>query len=282
MASNALSTAGRKSSRRSLMVAVVFGVLSAVLVLSYLKSARGGGENKGLVTVPVVFALRDIPERTQIKEGMLEVRQIPADAAHVLAIQEKNRAVGQITRVPIAAGEQVLSNKIADQVRDVGFSASVPEGRRAVAVAVDEVVASGGHIAPGDFVDVIAVFEVYAGDPKTTGQSGPRDFFGKDQGDKPKVFSSVTILQNIQVLAVAQKADATLPTGGDKKSGGLTGGSSRDEAKSVTLAVTPEQAERIFLAEEIGKLRLALRPFGDQEQRNIPAVYNNLTDLVGN
>jgi pilus assembly protein CpaB len=279
MASNALSTAGKKSSRRSLMVAVVFGVLSAVLVLSYLKTARGGGDNKSVVMVPAVFALRDIPERTQIKEGMLEVRQVPSDARHVLALQEKNRAVGQITRVPIASGEQVLSNKIADQVRDVGFSASVPEGRRAVAVGVDEVVASGGHIAPGDFVDVIAVFEVYAGDPKS---SGSRDFFGKDQGDKPKVFSSVMILQNIQVLAVAEKADATLPTGGDKKGGGLTGNANRDEAKSVTLAVTPEQAEKIFLSEEIGKLRLALRPFGDQEQRNVPAVYNNLTDLVGN
>jgi pilus assembly protein CpaB len=280
MSSNALSTAGKKSSRRSLMVAVVFGVLSAVLVLSYLKSARGGGDNSGVVMVPAVFALRDIPERTQIKEGMLEVRQVPTDSRHVLALVEKNRAVGQITRVPIASGEQVLSNKIADQVRDVGFSAGVPEGRRAVAVGVDEVVASGGHIAPGDFVDVIAVFEVYAGDTAARGGSGPRDFFGKDQGEKPKVFSSVTILQSIQVLAVAAKADATLPTGGDKK--GVTSGATRDEAKSVTLAVTPEQAERIFLSEEIGKLRLALRPFGDQEQRKIPAVGNNLTDLVGN
>src|SRR5581483_4368254 len=137
---------------------------------------------------------------------------------------------------------------------------------------------SGGHIAPGDFVAVIAVFEVYAGDTAARGGSGPRGFFGKDEGDRPKVFSSVTILQSIQVLAVAAKSDATLPTGGEKKS--VT--STRDEAKSVTLAVTPEQAEKIFLSEEIGRLRLALRPFGDQEQRKIPAVGNNLTDLVGN
>jgi pilus assembly protein CpaB len=275
MASNTLSTAGKKSSRRSLLIAMVFGVLAAVLVLSYLRSARSDGGNKGVVMVPAVFALRDIPERTQIKEGMIEVRQVPSDARHVLALQEKNRAVGQITRVPIAAGEQILSNKVADQVRDVGFSASVPEGRRAVAVGVTEVIASGGHIAPGDFVDVVAVFEVFV---PAAGTGGPKDTFGKDQGEKPKVFSAVTLLQNIQVLAVAEKADTNLPTGGDSKKATST----RDEAKSVTLAVTPEQAEKIFLSEEIGHLRLALRPFGDQEQRKVPAVYNSLTDLVGN
>jgi pilus assembly protein CpaB len=280
MASNASGTAGRKSNRRSLVVAMVFGLLSAVLVLSYLKNSRSGDDNKGIVMVPAVFALRDIPERTQIKEGMLEVRQIPADARHVLALQEKSRAVSQITRVPIAAGEQVLSSKIADQVRDVGFSAGVPEGRRAVAVGVTEVVASGGHIGPGDFVDIIAVFELFTPtdkDGKQTG-NGPKDTYGKDQGDKPKLFSAVTILQNIQVLAVAAKADATLPTGGDSKKSSST----RDEAKSVTLAVTPEQAEKLFLSETQGILRLSLRPFGDQEARKVQPVFNSLTDLVGN
>lgn len=278
MASNALSASKGKTSRRPLLLAAAFGVLSAVLILAYLKTA-GSKNSTSVATAPAVFALRDIPERTVIKDGMVEVRQIPVDARHNLAMQDKNAVIGQITRVPIQAGEQVLSSKIADQVRDVGFSASVPEGKRAVAVGVTEVIASGGHISPGDYVDVIGLFEVYAptdanGNP--TG-SGPRDTAGKDQGDKPKVYTAVTLLQNIQVLAVAQNDDASLQPGSEKKSNGKP-----DQAKSVTLAVTPEQAEKLTLAENIGELRLSLRPFGDTEERKVTPAVNSLSQLVGN
>ncbi len=155
----------------------------------------------------------------------------------------------------------------------------MPEGKRAVAVGVTEVIASGGHISPGDYVDVIGLFEVYAptdanGNP--TG-SGPRDTAGKDQGDKPKVYTAVTLLQNIQVLAVAQNDDASLQPGSEKKSNGKP-----DQAKSVTLAVTPEQAEKLTLAENIGELRLSLRPFGDTEERKVTPAVNSLSQLVGN
>lgn len=280
MASNAMGGAGRKSNRRSLVIAVVFGVFSAVLVLAYLRTAGGGTSEKTGTTasVAVVYAVRDIPERTKIKDGMIEVRMIPVNVRHAAALSDKNRAIDQITRFPISAGEQVLTGKLADQVRDVGFSAAVPEGKRAVAVGVTEVIASGGHVGPGDFVDVIGVFELYteSKDGKLTG-TGPKDTFGKDQGGQQKVFSSLTVLQNIQVLAVADKADQTLPTGGDKKA--VT--TARDDARSVTLAVTPEQAEKLFLAEELGSLRLSLRPFGEQEERQITPVYNSLQALTG-
>ena len=275
MATNSLSTASQKSNRRALLVAVVFGILSAVLVVSYLNSTRAKDNSAGLVTVPAVFALRDIPERTQIKDGMIEVRMIVADARHPLAVQDKQRAVSQITRVPIAAGEQILSSKIADQVRDVGFSAQVPEGKRAVAIAVTEVIASGGHITPGDFVDVIAVLEVNSAASGLAGAGGGNAFAGNNQGEKPKVYTSATIMQNLQVLAVAEKADPTLQNTGDKK---LAKG---EDAKSVTLAVTPEQAARLFMAEELGKLRLSLRPFGENEQRKIDPAFNSLSDLFG-
>lgn len=279
MASNALGTAVQKNNRRAMALAVVAGLVSVVLVLSYLKTAKrdGGGST---AMAPAVFAVRDIPERTVIKESMIEVRQIPVDARHALALQEANRAVGQITRVPVAAGEQMLSSKIADQVRDVGFSAAVPEGKRAVAVGVTEVIATGGHIAPGDSVDVIGIFEVHVAtdkDGKPLPGAAPADTTGKDQSDRPKIFTAVTLLQGIQVLAVAKNADATLQTGTKKDDP-----SKGSEAKSVTLAVTPEQAEKLALSESIGQLRLTLRAFGDNEQRKIQGVTNSLSELVGN
>jgi pilus assembly protein CpaB len=260
----------RRSNRRAFMIAAVFGLMAAFLTFSYLKGARSDDGGKSVATVPVVVATRDIPERTVIKEGMVEVKQVAVDARHNLALPEKAQAVGQTTRVPVAAGEQLLRNKIADGAQAVGFSANIPQGKRAVAVAVNEVVATGGHIGVGDYVDVIGVFEVHDPDAKNTAASS--------QSDKAKPYVSVTLLQNIQVLAVADQADPTIQTNGKNSDN-----SAKDlsKAKSVTLALTPEQAEKIFLSEEIGTLRLALRPFGDDEQRKIAPVTNDLPSIVG-
>jgi len=260
----------RRGNRRAFVIAAVFGLIAAFLTLSYLKGAKSDDGGTSVATVGAVVATRDIPERTTIKEGMVEVRQISADARHNLALPDKAMAVGQTTRQSIAAGEQVLRNKIADGAQAVGFSANVPSGKRAVAISVNEVVATGGHIGVGDYVDVIGVFEVSDPNAKNTAASG--------QSDKPKPYVAVTLLQNIQVLAVADKSEPTIQSGGNNSDKQAKG---QSQAKSVTLALTPEQAEKTFLAEEIGTLRLALRPFGDDEQRKIAPVANDLPSIVG-
>jgi pilus assembly protein CpaB len=279
MATSALRTSGQKSSRVALLVSVTFGALSAILVVAYLSKVKSEGGTKNVATVPAVFATRDIPERTTIKEDMVEVRNIPVDVRHSLALTDAKGAVGRITRIKIAAGEQVLSSKLADDKREAGFSAVVPEGKRAVAVGVTEVIATGGHLSPGDYVDVIGVFEVQSptdgsGNPinRPTGETA-----ASGNSDKPKVYTAMTILQHVLVLAVAQQADPTLEPGGkdDRRP------SRTDDVKTVTLAVTPEQAEKLALAEQLGKLRLSLRPFGETEQRPVRPVTNTLTDLAG-
>lgn len=259
----------RRGNRRALIVAAGFGLLAAFLTISYLKGSKSD-DGASIATLPAVVAVRDIPERTVVKEGMIEVRQFPVDARHNLALTEKQAVVGQLTRQPIAAGEQILRNKVADGVQAVGFANNIPQGKRAVAVGVTEVVATGGNIGVGDFVDVIGVFEVFDPNAKNTAASS--------QSDKPKPYVSTTLLQNIQVLAIAQKSDPTIQTSakdGDNKRG------QQAIAKTVTLALTPEQAEKIFLSEEIGSLRLSLRPFGDDELRKIAPVTNDLPSIVG-
>jgi AmiR/NasT family two-component response regulator len=77
------------------------------------------------------------------------------------------------------------------------------------------------------------------------------------------------VLQNVQVLAVAQASDPTIQ---EKPSGSGKNNSKAKDLKSVTLAVTPEQAEQLFQAEALGELKLSLRPFGDDEQRKIAPI----------
>lgn len=280
MATNALGAGKSKVNRRPVLLAAVFGAISALLIVIYLQNAKGSDEKgKQLATVPVVFALRTIPERTQITDGMVEVRQIPVDAQHKLALADKESVVGQISRVRIEQGEQVLSAKLTNQAREVGFSAAVPEGKRAVAIGVTEVIASGGHVTPGDWVDVIGVFKVsVAVDQDAKPLPGGKPSAGEKGNDQGTLdtMQSMTVLQHVQVLAVAQNENQDLQAGGSK------GTPKSAEARSVTLAVTPEQAQKLFLAEEVGRLRLSLRPFGENEdQRRIPPTTNTIADLLG-
>lgn len=258
------SSMQRRSNKRAFIIAALFGLVAAFLTFSYLKNANSGDKTTAVPMVPVVVALKDIPARTVIKENMLTVKEVPQDVRLNLALTDKSVAVGSLTRESISTGEQVLRNKVADQVRDVGFSANIPQGKRGVAVGVSEVIASGGHVGVGDFVDVVGIFEVY--DPNF------KNPICQNCQSTPRRYITTTILQNIQVLAVAEKSQPTIQK--DAKSG-ETKSMASEQAKSVTLAVSPQQAAILLQSETMGELRLSLRPFGDAEVVELAPIFND-------
>ncbi len=265
--------------RRFLLLALVAGLLSAILVYAAVSNASGnGGEGGGgtVATVPAVVASTDIPARTEITAGMVEVRQVPANDRSELAFTDTAEVVGKVTRFPIAAGEHVLSTKVVSltglQVKNESLSFVIPPDMRAIAINVDQVIGSGGLVLPGDYVDVIAVFDVEF----ITGEGG-----ATNRETKQKFFSS-TVLQNIEVLAVAQtivdaapeptataNGEATPVAAETGQRARVTEASPDPNAVTVTLAVTLADAQKIFLAEENGVLRLAVRPYGDDKEQNV-------------
>jgi pilus assembly protein CpaB len=283
MARPLAGTAGGKTNRRLLLLALVAGVVAAILVYATLSrsSASTSGADAGASTVPAVVAKQDIPARTKITSGMVEVRQVPSDTRSELAYTDLSQVVGQVTRYPIATNEELLSTKVVSlaSVAKTGDSLSyvIPEGKRAISIQVSEVVSSGGLVLPGDYVDIIGVFSVEFrdGDQVTT---------------KEKYFSRI-ILQNIEVLAVAQTVVDTVPEAGVSGETTTTDAESTSEqrvrntdvapepkASTATLSVTPQEAQLLFLAEENGVLRLAVRPYGDAEVQDIPFVVE--TELI--
>ena len=104
------------------------------------------------------------------------------------------------------------------------LSAVIEKGKRAVTVAVDDVRGVAGFIFPGDFVDVALT--------RTDNSAGPQNF-------------SAVILQHVKVLAIDQMA-------GQRQEHPTV-------AKAVTVEVDPDQALRILLAANVGKLSLILR-----------------------
>src|SRR5207249_4525064 len=118
------------------------------------------------------------------------------------------------------AGEQVLSTKFFARKEDSGLAFQIQPGKRAVSVYVSEVITAGGLINPGDYVDVIGLFGGLPG----SGAAAPS-----------QDFSSV-VLQNIEVLAVAQsiQGPAADPQGGTGIAG--VGGSKPDTSKQEAAA----------------------------------------------
>src|SRR3990172_4456916 len=154
---------GGGSNRALLLVALVLGVVSAVLVGVFLSQAGGdGGGTVSGVTKPAVVASQDIPANTRITADMVTVKNLPEDAVLASVLTDAAEAVGKVTQVPLAAGEQVLPAKVrgtAVALAQFGdtppLAFLVPEGKRAFAIRLSDVASVGGLLRPGDFVDII-------------------------------------------------------------------------------------------------------------------------------
>lgn len=289
---------GGRANRAALLLALVLGAAAALLTFVFLSQRSESAQSTQVATKPVVVAKADIPARTQITSDVVEIKAIPVTGAHPQAFTKLSDVVGQVTQFPVAMGEQILPNKLAlssalastTGTGTLPLSVVIPEGKRAMSIKVSQLIGAGGLIRPGDFVDVIMVAElediVPLGDGTTSTTSG--------QPVKPRTVA-VPVLQNVEVLAIAQQvtevtpqirgqnqtgtaagaAQATATPGAENLSEEervrLSTGRPNPEASTVTLAVSPEQAGVLFLAEQKGTLRLLLRAFGDDA--STPAFF---------
>jgi pilus assembly protein CpaB len=229
-----------------LVGAVVFGLIAAVSVGRYLSNAQGftRGMNK------VVVAKVDIPAGEQIVAEQLTTASFPATATPDGVFDSPEKLVGRVSVVQIAAREPVTDFKLAAEGSVGGLGATIPEGYRAMAVKVDDVVGVSGFLKPGAMVDVLTVIQ------PTSGSATKKDPVAK------------IVLQNVKVLTNGQNMDKP---------------KNEREAESVrvvTLQVTPEQAEKLALAAVEGKLRLVMRNTIDQGDEQTPGADKN-TLLTG-
>ncbi len=260
-----------RANKKFIMLAVALGLLGAILV--YVAFARNSSSSPGtaLGNSPVVVAKTDIPARTKITQAMVEVRLVTADNRSAMAFTDANAVVGKVTRFPLAANEQVLSDKIVGLTTGANatsrsLSYTIPQGKRGFAISVSEVQSAGGLVLPGDYVDIMAL---YAVDFKNGGNTETKDNYLVQ-----------TIFQNIEVLAVSQAVVDTVPDATPNDDGQRVRNSEAKPnpgANTVTISLTPEQAQKMYLAEANGKIRLSVRPYGEGDER--PVDYMTELDL---
>ncbi|HTE86159.1 MAG TPA: Flp pilus assembly protein CpaB [Dehalococcoidia bacterium] len=259
-------------SRRALMIALAFGAISAFLVFAFLNRSDSGG---GGATLPVLVAAQDVALGQELTDQNVTLKALPAVAKHPNAFTDKTEssALHQVATVPIAAGEQVLSSQLTKSQAEVGLAALIPEGHRAIAITVTEVAAGGGFIKPGDSVDVVGEFQANTTAPASAVLALPK-------GDASnKVYVAATVLQNVKVLAMGQSAQVPQQSTSSTPDN-LTPSKEAASVKSVTLALTPDEVQKVFLAEEIGTLRLAGRRLGDTGSAVVGPQDNSLSGLL--
>jgi pilus assembly protein CpaB len=235
----------RSTNLAILIVAVVLGGVAAFLARSWLQShsARTDAQK----TVSILVANDTLAFGTPI--GAKDVREIawPAQSSPEGAFTnfaELTKDGRRITLSPFVRDEPIIASKVSAPDQRASLSRVIEKGKRAVTVAVDDVRGVAGFIFPGDFVDVALT--------RTDNSNGPQSF-------------SEVILQHVKVLAIDQMA-------GQRQEHPTV-------AKAVTVEVDPEQALRILLAANIGKLSLILRQ--PEEVALAPDARITDRDLLG-
>ena len=251
---------GGRSNRGLILLGLFLGLLSAVLVVVYLSQAGegGGGEVSGAEVTPVVVASQDIAAGSRIIEGMVETKEIAIDTVLAGVFSDTEGVIGQVARVPLVAGEQVIATKVTATGAAIADGENpplafvIPEGKRAVSIQVSNVIGASGLIRPGDYVDVILAVQIQVG-------SGD----GISDGSQNQI--AQTILQNVLVLSVDQDVTRAVVSEGEAAPVVGDGTEVNSEATTVTLAVSPAHGEVLTVAEACAtpRLALALRGFGD-------------------
>src|SRR6266511_6361574 len=212
--------------------AVLCGILGVMLITRYLSSVQAYTKDLG----NIVIAKTEIPLGGKITAEQVTLATIPNGSAPQDALRNVDQVVGRVAITPIGVRDTITKIKLAPEGVGAGLSAVIPEGYRAMTVKVDDVVGVSGFIMPGSFVDIVAIVLPPA----------------KQGGEATGPISKI-VLQNIKVLASGPKIDS--PENQREPS----------SVKAVTLQVTPEQAEKLVLAANEGKLQLVMRNYSDQE-----------------
>ena len=236
----------RRNNATVLVIALVLGVIAAVLTRNWLVShsrAKLAQEAGTIVVaaVPLGFGSQLTPEN--VKENSWSANTLPEGA--FATKQELLSGGRRMALVSIAPNEPVLRARVTAPGQRAALSSMLDPGKRAVTVRVDDVRGVAGFIQPGDRVDVVLI--------RTEAES------------KLKEGYSDVILQYAKVLAIDQ----------------ITG--ERPEqptiAKAVTLEVSSEEAQKILLATNVGRLTLMLRQPAEANAEPVHRVTEN--DLGG-
>jgi len=211
----------------------IFGaalVTAALATFGIYRVLQASKAQNRVITRPVVIAFKDVSEGKAIDRASVAVAEWPVNTIPAGAYTSIDSVVNRVTRIDVFRGEVIVPGRLAPEGTGPGLQVKITPGKRAVALKIDDVSGLNGMIQPNSRVDVLVVTR----DPKT-------------QKDVAKTFMS-----NMRVLSagtITQQTADNRPI----------------QAATVSLEVTPAEAERLAVASGTGRIQLSLRGYGDPD-----------------
>jgi pilus assembly protein CpaB len=229
----------------ALFAALVISI--AITSIFYIRVTRAQSFNAPSTRRVIAAAVAVQPGVPLTAENLTEINW-PTNVPLEGLIEKKEDAIGRVPIYALEAKEPVQKHGLASS-GSFGLSAKIPDGMRATSVKTNEVMNIAGFIFPGSHVDVLVTLR---GDNNTSG-------------------ATHTVLQNVQVLATGTKTDPD-PNG------------KPENVSVVTLLVTPEESEKLALAQSQatqnqGSIHFVLRNSGDAARPNTAPV--DMAELAG-
>src|SRR5580698_6099354 len=221
-----------------LAIALVVAFMLATFVYKQFQKASTA---KPVDTEHVVVAASALPLGTRVDASNLKLIAWPAGQSVAGMFTSIDQCANRALITAVAANEMILDPKLAPKEAGAGLPATIPEGMRAMSVAVNDVIGVAGFVTPGTKVDVLV-----------TGKLS-----GANRNEEDTI--TRTILENISVLAAGQKIEQ------DREGKPQT-------VPVITLLVSPEDAGRLAMASTEGKIQLALRNTVDTQRVGPPSI----------
>ncbi len=248
---------------RAFTLSLVIAFIAVFMVQSYIDGREDEFKSKYGEQRQVVVAKVDIKEMEPVDDRKLQIVVVPASYVMPGAFTKIEDLDATIAATPIKRGEQITSPRVVYPGGKTGLSRQISEGKRAIAIQVQEDSAVGKLIKPGDRVDVMALLD-YAG--------------GRTEMMKVK-----TVLQDIYVLATGKRVTNEIPLIGQK-------GEEAEVKKlnlniynnfnTITLELTPNEAQKlIFINKVAGGIYFSLRNNTDKTIERIGGT--RLYDVLG-
>jgi len=219
-------------------------VISSVFYQMSARSSSSPAKAEQVEMKDLVVAAKALNVGTTIKPGDVTINKVPLAAFPKSGFMKVEEVLDRPVVSNILAEEAVIEGRLAPRGSGAGLAPIIPVGMRAVTVRVNDVVGVAGFVLPGMRVDITVTGRPPSGVETIT----------------------TTVLQNITVLSAGQTMAP------DARGQAIN-------APTVTLLVTPEQAETIILAGSEGRIQLVLRNGSDNEIQKTNGV--NVDSLYG-
>lgn len=251
-----------------LLFSLLLALLGLLLVYGYINK-KEQSLLESATPIKVVVAVKDLPVDTRLDDSVVEVMQVPKKYVQPGAVADVDSIFDRVLSVPVLRGTQILESMFKPATTE-SLAQKVPSGMRAISIAANQVSAVAGLIKPGDYVDLYLTVET--GEYDEEGRMTPEDIMTK------------RILQNVLVLAHNQTTskseyEKSRFEGGQGAPGTVFSqvqlGKSRQhsEIKTLTLALSSEDAQKVTMAQEIGSVTVALRSSWDQKaDKEMPSL----------